>query len=164
MSRITFSKFAWRFATGNFIDGKRRTNPNQLTWWSRKPRYQRALWRWTIVLTLVSIHPAYRYSPEVHARLVVFAAGEVAPLVIWQGAVFIVNRIQPVKLVVVSDSVPRQSPETIADYGEASEIINVRNPLELDGEIAPVTGLSIPVEEFTRITRPRNGRRATPEP
>lgn len=152
-TKITFTRFCWRFATGNFLDGKKRDNPNQLTWWSRKPRYKRAMWRWTIVLILISIHPAYRYSPVLHVRLAVFVAGEFAPLIIWQVGVFIAERIQPVKMVVVTDSIPRQ--QSIADYGEASEVISMQSPKELDDGIEVLTETAIPLEDFANITRPR---------
>lgn len=154
--KLTFSRFVWRFSTGNFLDGKRRDNPNQQTWWSRKSRLKRAMWRWTIVLIIVSIHPAYKYSPVIHVRLAVFLAGEFAPLIVWQASVFIVQRIQPVKMVVVTQAPVGQ--QTIADYGEASEVIAVQTPKELDDGIEELSDISIPVEDFSRITRPRNRR------
>lgn len=91
-----------------------------------------------------------------HIRLAVFIAGEFAPLIIWQTGVFISDRIQPVKMVVVTDSVPSQ--QSIADYGDASQITAMQNPRELDDGIEELTEAAIPLEDFAKITRPRNGQ------
>lgn len=164
--RITFTAFLWRFTTGAFIDGKPRLREVQQTWWSRKPRWKRALWRWGVVGLLLGGIVGARLSPTWRVNAFLMCVGEFFPVLSWQIGVFIANRIQPVKLIVVRENLEERPPRSIADIGDASEVVDMVPPHELRESNEILTDMEVPIkseaemaEEFADLTRPRRNRR-----
>ena len=75
MNEIKWGAVFWRFATGNHLDGRPRTNASwrrkgtmpkhRLNWWNAKPRLNRMGWRWGSVGLFLVIVAGFILEPWV---------------------------------------------------------------------------------------------------
>jgi len=79
--RTSLTQFTWRYLTGQHLDGVKRTDAtwfsrgtspaHHVNWWSEKPRFNRMMWRWFIILLPTGWFIALYYSPVVKGNLTI---------------------------------------------------------------------------------------------
>lgn len=131
--------WVWRFISGNYLDGLAR-DPS--SWWTRKTRARRALWRWCLTVVPTGVVAAYAESPVVHVKLAVLLGVMAAQSVLQR-------------------RFTRRSPETTAKpVTEVTVTHRELTPEELDDSISELTNQEIPgVAQVIEMARPRPSRR-----
>lgn len=108
-------KFLWRYFTGLHLDGIPRTNAtwfqkgtapsHHANWWTCKPRYQRMIWRWGMVLVPTGWLIAYHFSPVYGINLTLIVTIAIMPYLVHHGVYKILRMIPRSHVVFVHDNV-----------------------------------------------------------
>lgn len=117
--RPNLHTYLWRYFTGHHLDGKVRTNAtwfkpgtmpsHHLNWWTAKPRFHRALWRWGVFVFPVGWIIAYEFSPSYEINLTIIITLCALPYAFHHGVYGMINLLPRRTVVIVNDNIPRES-------------------------------------------------------
>lgn len=120
-----FLVYVWRYFTGDFLDGKQRTNAtwtkpgtapsHHLNWWASKPRIKRLIWRWAIVLFPTAWITCYAFAPSYGINLMVIITLACIPYVFHHGVTKALSLVPHRTVVFVHDNVREEDTDDELD-------------------------------------------------
>lgn len=131
--------FAWRYFTGHYLDGKPRDRHiPHASWWTRKHRAHRALWRWGIIVIPVAWVFALYDSPWVRINLVWCLTLTAVPYLFHHGILAITRNLPTHHEVRITVPMVVEVPE---EREGIAQVIGIDATDELDGvfDVPPVS-------------------------
>lgn len=164
MVEVTFGQFAWRYFSGQHLDGKVRTNAgwftrgtipsDRLTWWTGMPIFSRILFRWGSIAIPVMLFVGYQHAPVVRVNLELAIVLVYAPFLSWRIAIMVVARIPRIRVIHVIVPADQAAFEPDEEMDEVVDAIPIQ---ALEEGIEEVTDMScVPdMDEIESALRPK---------